>query len=266
MRRFVVVVAVLFFASGCGGQPSEAGLALRAALTSQTFGDFKSGSDVIASNSPADHKFIAIENWYAIAFQNGSVSKKKNVLGTSDSFLYCKSGSNNECSDNYFEVNNIVESAGQITDFNWSRGSSKDDLVEVGLGVTRNMQWGMLVNDLGMVGSTLEFKSAVDSYGETCFVIEFETLWDDTTFRPYNIMAWTSDGLLVDDGKSNSVTERINRGRIQLKKLCFDYPIDELESIEFGENALTWKNNSGNRTNLAFSLPVQFSKLFVSDR
>jgi hypothetical protein len=275
MRKFIVVVAVLFFASGCGGggggQLSEAGLALRAALTAQTFGDFKSGSDVIASNSPAYHKFTAIENNYALHFQTGNVSKKKNVSGKNDSFLYCSvSGSSSECSDNYFEVNNIVESAGQITDFNWSRGSSKDDLVAVGLGVTRNMQWGTLDSDgVGAIdGFTLEVKSAVEDGGQTCFAIEFETIWDDAEFRgKVVVMAWTTDGILVDAGGSTPITDRINRGRPQLKKLCFDYPIDQLESIEFGEAALTFDDNLGRfRTTVAHSMPVSFSKLYVSDR
>jgi hypothetical protein len=264
MRKFIVVVAVLFFASGCGGGGglSEAGLALRAALTSQTFGDFKSGSDVIASNSPAYHKFTAIENYYALSFQDGDVSKKKNVSGKNDSFLYCSvSGSSNECSF-YFGVNNIVESAGQITDFNWSTGPSKDDLVEVGLGVTRNMQWGTLDNG----GVTLSVLSAVDRGTQTCFAIEFETIWDDADFNGMYLMAWTSDGILVDRGRNSPISERINRGRPQLRELCFDYPIDELESLEFGQGAQTFTNNSGYRQTLAHSMPVRFSHLYVSDR
>jgi hypothetical protein len=271
MRRFFSVLIIFFIASGCVGGSSneltEAGVALRTALTAETFGDFRSGADTIKPGSPAAHKFAAIENEYQVYFQSGHVSAKKNLSETNESFQYCIIGASDDgCkpkstlgSDSYFEVSSIMEESGLIIDFNFSRGPAVGHLAGVDLGIFKNRAWA---HDDGSFGFSV--LSAYDDGEGACFAIDFYTYWDETSFIGSKVSAFTFDEIWIE-GSSTPYVLEFRPGVSNLVSLCFDYQIDAIDFLEF-DGALTWSEGSGyNYQTWPFVFPVEFNNLYMSD-
>ena len=268
VKRFAVAVVIILFASGCGGGLSEAGLGLRTAVTSETFGGFDSGFETIRRGSYADEKFSVLSDFYMYFFQTGSVAKKEDVSSTSDSFLYCAWSDSilsrqDDCTDNSFLVSNIVEVNGKIVDFDFSRGSSETELTKFAFGVAAS---NMRVN---RDGYELVIQSATYDGEETCFVYKLvNSGWKEIELNVGNSYAWSSDGIRLErysGGNAPIGSDPVYRGSPPLfSLLCFKYPIDKIRSIEFADDALRLKEDQRYTADLG-SITVQFRELYLPE-
>jgi hypothetical protein len=264
MKRFAVAVVIILFTSGCGGGLSEAGLGLRTAVTSETFGGFDSGFETIRQGSVADGKFSVLSDLYMYYFQTGQVAKKEDVSSTSDSFLYCAWSSSilspqDDCTENSFLVSNIVEANGKIVDFDFSRGSSKTEQTKFAFGVASS---NMRVN---RDGYELVIQSATYDGEETCFIYKLvNSGWKEIELNVRNSYAWSSDGIRLEHyfgGMAPIGSDPVYRGSPPLLSLlCFKYPIDKIRSIEFTDDALRLKEDQSYIAYLG-SIAVQLTLL-----